>query len=57
VDAGDSEIARELNLSSTLNSGEQLLGGAISIDVGEKLRWLDGVVSSASSSEVVGSRD
>lgn len=56
MDAGDSEVARELNLSSVLNSGKQVFGGAISINAGEKVRWLDGAVSSASSSEVLGSR-
>ena len=57
VDAGDSEVSREPNLSGIFNSGEEVLGGAIRIDIGEEVRWLDGVVSSPSSSEVVGSRD
>ena len=57
VDAGDSEVSRELDLSGIFNSGEEVLGGAIRIDIGEEVRWLDGVVSSPSSSEVVGSRD
>jgi len=41
VDAGDSEVAREPNLSGIFNSGEEVLGGAIRIDIGEEVRWLD----------------
>ena len=52
VGTGDGEATREFNLGVP-NFGEQVLGGAIGIDVGEEVRWLDGVVSSASSSEVV----
>jgi hypothetical protein len=57
VDAGDSEVTRELNLRRILDSGPEVLGGAVSIDIGEEVRWLDGVVSSARSSEVVRGRD
>jgi hypothetical protein len=57
VDAGDSEVTREVDLSSILNSGVQVLRGPISIDVSEEVRWLDGVVSSARPSEVVRSGD
>ena len=53
VGTGDSEVTRKFNLGNIPNGGEQVLGGATSIDVGEEVRWLDGVVSSASSSEVV----
>jgi len=53
VDAGDSKVTREGNLSNTLNSGVEVFGGAINIDVGEEARWLDGVVSGTRSSEVV----
>ena len=53
VGTGDGEATREFNLGSVPNVGEQILGGAIGIDVGEEVRWLDGVVSSASSSEAV----
>ena len=49
---GDGEATREFNLGA-LNVGEHSSGEAIGIDVGEEVRWLDGVVSSASSSEVV----
>jgi len=57
MDAGDSEVARELNPCNILNSGAEVLWGAASIDVSEQVRWLDGVVSSAGSGEVVRSRD
>jgi len=53
VDAGDSKVTRELNLSNILDSGVEVLGGAINIDVGEEVRWLDGVVSSTRLSEVI----
>ena len=57
VDARDGEVARELNSSNILNSGAEVLGGTVGIDVGEQVRWLDGVGSSARSSKVVRSRD
>ena len=57
VDAGDSEVARELNICNILNSGAEVLGDAVGIDVSEQVRRLDGVVSSARSSKVVRSRD
>ena len=57
MDTSDSKVVREPNLSNILNSGEEILGGPISIDIDEEARWLNGVVSSASSSEVVRSRD
>jgi hypothetical protein len=47
VDAGDGEVSRELNCSNVLNVGVQVLGGAVSIDVGEQVRRPDGVVSSS----------
>jgi hypothetical protein len=37
VDAGDGEVTKELNRSSILNSGVQVLGGAVSINVGEEV--------------------
>ena len=52
VGTGDGEATREFNLSVP-NVGDQFPGGAIGIDVGEEVRWVDGVVSRASSSEVV----
>jgi len=53
VNAGGGEVTRESKLSSILNSSKQVLGGAISIDIGEEVRWFDGIVSSAGFSEVV----
>ena len=55
--AGDSEVSRKLNLGKILNGGIQVLEGAVSVDVGEHVRWLDGVVSSARLSKVVRGRD
>jgi len=43
--------------SDTFNGGVKFLGDAISIDVSEQGRWLDGVSSSAGSSKVVHNRD
>jgi hypothetical protein len=57
VGVRDSEVTRELDLSNILNSGVEDHGGPISTDVGKVVRWLDGVVSSAGSSEVVCSGD
>jgi len=57
VDAGDSEVAGELNFRNTFNGGVKFLGGDVSIDVSEQGRWLDGVGSSARSSKVVHNRD
>ena len=57
ADAGDRKVTRELNLCNVLNSGMNVLGGTISIDVSEQGRWLDGVGSSAGSSKVVHNRD
>ena len=57
VDTGNSEITREFNLGSILNGGEQILEGTIGIDIDEEVRWLDGIVSIASSGEVVCTRD
>jgi len=51
--AGDGEVARELDPGSSLNGTVEVLGGAIGVDVGEQVRRLDGVISSARSSEVV----
>jgi len=53
VGAGDGEVTRELDLSNILNSCVEVLGGATSIDVGEEVRRLDGVVSSTRPGEVV----
>ena len=57
VGTGDSKVAREVHLSNILNCGVEVVGGAISIDVGEEVGWLDEVVSSAGLSEVVRGRD
>ena len=53
VNAGDGKATREVNLGSILTDGINVLEGAISIDVGEQVRWLDGVLSRARQSEVV----
>ena len=53
VDTGDGEATGEVNLSSVLNGGIDILDGAINIDVGEQVRWLDGVLSRSRQSEVV----
>ena len=54
---GDSEVAGELDLGSIPNGSVQVLGGAIGVDVGEQVRWLDDVITSARFREVVGSGD
>ena len=53
VDAGDGEVARQLDLSHILDSRIEILESAISTYVGEGVRWLDGVGSSARLSEIV----
>ena len=53
VDTGDGQFTREIDLCNIPNSGIDVLGGTVSIDVGEEVQWLNGVVSSARSSEVV----
>ena len=54
--AGHGEVTRDLNLGCIFNGGQEVLGGAISIDVDELVRWLNVIVSSARSTEVVRSR-
>ena len=49
----DSCVTGELGLGNITNSGVEVLGGAIVIDVGEEVRWLDGELSIARSSEVI----
>jgi len=44
------------SLTSTASS-KKVLGNAISVDIGEEDRWLDGVASSTRSSEVVRNGD
>ena len=53
VDASDSKVARQPNASRILDFGEEVLGGAIGIDIGEEVRWFDGVIPGTSSSKVV----
>ena len=53
IDAGDSEATKEFNLSNILDNRIEGLGDAFRIDVDEEIRWLDGVVSSTRSGEVV----
>jgi len=50
VDAGDSEVTGEFECGNSLNSGIEVLGGLISIDVGEEARRLDGTPSCANPS-------
>jgi hypothetical protein len=57
VGMGDSGVTGEVDISSILNSGVGVTGGAISIDINEEVRRFDGVVSSTRLSEVVRSRD
>ena len=57
VDTGDGEVTRDVNLDSIPNGGEQVLRGAIGIDVGEEVRWLDGIASGASLGEAVRAGD
>ena len=54
---GDREITREPDICDTLNSGVEVLGGAISINVGEETRWLDGVVPWTRLGKVIRCRD
>ena len=53
VDAGGREVTREPDLSGIYNSGVEVLGVTISIDVGEEVRWLDRVLSGARLGEVI----
>ena len=53
VGAGGSEVTRELDLSDVPNSGVEVLGGTISINVGEEVRWFNRVVSRPGLGEVV----
>lgn len=53
----DSEITRELDLGNTFNSGVQVLGCAMSVDVNKVVRWFNGVLSGAGLDEVIYSRD
>lgn len=54
---GDARDGEALDRSGILNGDVQFLEDAASIDEGEEVRWLDGAVSDARSSEVVRSRD
>ena len=47
MDTGDGEVTSELDLGNVPNSGVEVLGGAIVVDVGEEVRWLDGVLPGA----------
>jgi len=46
VDAGDSEFTRKLNLGYIPNSGVEVLWGTISVNVGEEVRWFNGIIPS-----------
>lgn len=50
---GDRELSRELNAGSILDIGQEVIGGAIAVDIGEEVRWFDGVVPGTALSEVV----
>ena len=51
--AGSGEAARELDLSNILDGGVKVLKSTVGPHVGEEVRRLDGVISSARLSEVV----
>lgn len=53
VDAGDGGNTGELDLGNGTHGGVEVFGGAIVIDIGEEVRSLDGVLSSARFGEVV----
>ena len=53
IDAGDSEATKEFNLSNILDNRIEGLGDAFRIDIDEEIRWLDGIVSSTRSGEVL----
>ena len=55
--AGDGEGTGELEFSDILNSGVEVIGLAIATDIGEQVRWLDGVVSRSGFGEVVSGGD
>ena len=53
VGAGDSEVARQVDLSNILNSVVDVLESAVPIDVGKEVRRFDGVVPSTRLSEII----
>ena len=53
VGANDSEVSRQPNAGGILDICEEVLGGAVGIDIGEEVRRFDGVTPGTSSSEVV----
>ena len=55
MEVGDGESTGELDLSDILNSGMEVLGGDVTMNVSEQDRWLDGVVSESGFSEAVSS--
>ena len=57
LDVENGEVTGELDHSNVLGGGVEVLGGAISIDVGEKVRWFDVVVSITGFGEIVNSGD
>ena len=57
VGAGDGKVTRKLDLNDSLNSGEEVIEGAVNIDVGEQVRRLDGVPSRSGLGEVISSGD
>jgi len=53
VDPGDSEGTRELDFNDPLNSAVEVLEGAVSTNVGEKIRRFDGIISGTRRGEIV----
>jgi len=53
VGARDGKGTGEFEFSDIHNSGVEVLGGAITIDIGEQVRWLNGVLSRSGFGEVV----
>ena len=57
VGARDGEGTGEFEFSHILDGSVEVLGSPIAINVGEQVRWLDGVVSRSGFGEVVSGRD
>ena len=53
MDPGDSEGTRELDFNDPLNSAVEVLEGAVSTNVGEKIRRFDGIISGTRRGEIV----
>jgi len=53
VDPRDGEVTRELDFNDILNTGVEVLEGAVSIDVGENVRRFDGIISGTRCGKIV----